>query len=311
MSRGVPASATSALRALARVAQPPSPSRALDWLRTQAQASTLADLGRQYLPPAEADTIERLLRAGRHGAAAHHFCEQFSHRCFPLDYGWGASDHERFLLDVTRGIEHEGYGDSWEEYGDLWSLRPIFLLSWALMEDPYGSLRDEFIQDEVGDEEEAASADRLCDQARAATAQLAELPVTVLFAHVPPDGFPIGHLRPRLDGTPWKPLLWAAPWLWRLSGNRFLDQYDGEGGQRDPWSLSTVFALAAEYRQALRVMRAIDAFDAWLTQAPTERTQAAVRAALGPPSGRLASLLDLPLADHHAVSAYPAVAAAS
>ncbi len=58
-------------------------------------------------------------------------------------------------------------------------------------------------------------------------------------------------------------------------------------------------------------MRAIDTLDTWLTQAPTERTQAAVRAALGPPSGRLSSLLDLPLAVCHAVPSDPAVTPAS
>jgi len=58
-------------------------------------------------------------------------------------------------------------------------------------------------------------------------------------------------------------------------------------------------------------MRAIDTFDAWLTQAPTERIQVTVRAALGPPSGRLSSLLDLPLADRHAMPTHPAVASAS
>lgn len=279
---------------------------ALDWLRTHEQASTLADMGRSYLLPADAETIERLLRAGSHGAAAQHFCERFSQRCFPLDYGWGESYHERLLLEITRGIEHEGYGDNWEEYGDLWSLRPVFLLSWALMEDPYGALRDEFVQDELPDDQEASS-DRLCDETRAAIAHVAGLPVAELFANGPPDGFTIGHLRSRLNGTHWEPLVWAAPWLWRLTGNRFLDQYDGEGGQWEPWSPSVVFELAAEYRQAQRVMRAIDSFDTWLGQAPTERSQAAVRAALGPPSGRLSSLLDLPLA----VPGHPATASAS
>ncbi len=217
---------------------------ALDWLRTQAQASTLADLAHSYLPPTDAEVIEHLLGAGRHGAAAHHFCERFSPRCFPLDYGWGEGDHERLLLEVTGGIQHEGYGDNWEEYGDLWSLRPVFLLSWALMEDPYGALRDEFVQDEPPEKE--VSSDRLCDETRAAIAHVAELPAGVLFADLPPDGFSIGYLRSRLDGTHWEPLVWAAPWLWRLTGNRFLDQYDGEGGQWEPWSSSAVFALAAE-----------------------------------------------------------------
>ena len=37
-------------------------------------------------------------------------------------------------------------------WGDLWSLKPVFLLSWALMEDPYPD--DEFVEDDVPDEEQ-------------------------------------------------------------------------------------------------------------------------------------------------------------
>jgi hypothetical protein len=51
----------------------------------------------------------------------------------------------------------------------------------------------------------------------------------------------------------------------------------------------------AEYREALRIMRAIDAFDAWLCQAPAERVRAAVAAALSPALERLSTLLDLPI----------------
>jgi hypothetical protein len=41
----------------------------------------------------------------------------------------------------------------------------------------------------------------------------------------------------------------------------------------------------------------LEAFDAWLCQAPAECVAAAVRAALGPPSDRLSTLLDLPMLD--------------
>jgi len=71
----------------------------------------------------------------------------------------------------TSGVQHQGYGENWEELGDMWSLRPVFLLSWALMEDPYGPRRDEFMQDETGDDEQA-SVDRHCDEARAGIAHV-------------------------------------------------------------------------------------------------------------------------------------------
>jgi hypothetical protein len=43
------------------------------------------------------------------------------------------------------------------------------------------------------------------------------------FADLPPDGFPVDHLRSRFVATCWEPLLIGALWLWRLSGNSFLD----------------------------------------------------------------------------------------
>jgi hypothetical protein len=284
---------------LAQAAQPPGQGVALAWVRTQAHASTLVGLADAYLRDEDAGMIKRLLRAARHGQAAQRFCERFSARCFPLDYPWTGGAGGRLLVELASGIAHEGYGDSWEEYGDLWSLKPVFLLSWALMEDPYGALRDEFLEDEDLDDEQAR-ADRLCDEARAIFAQFADVPVEELFAGLPLDGFPVRDLRLRLQGTCWEPLVWAAPWLWRLSGNAFLDQSPDEFPDSEPWARSTVFRLIAEHREALRIMRAIDAFDAWLSEAPAERARAAVAAALGPRSDRLSTLLDLPIADSRA-----------
>jgi len=269
----------------------------------------LASLGRAHLSTRDADVIEQLLRTGRHGKAAERFCARFAERCFPLGYPWTGSDDGRLLVEVTSGIQHEGYGENWEEMGDLWSLRPVFLLSWALMEDPYGPLRDEFFQDEPGDDERA-SVDRLCDEARAGIAHVADLSVEELFAGVPVDGFPADDLRERFSGTSWEPLLWAAPWLWRVSGNPFLDRDCDDYPEAEPWSASAVFHLSAEYREAMRIMRAIDAFDTWLIRAPAERTHGAVLAALAQPSNRIPTLIDLPIADrreeHSSSGAAPA-----
>ena len=89
--------------------------------------------------------------------------------------------------------------------------------------------------------------------------------------------------------------MWAAPWLWRLSGNRFLDAADDDYGEPEPWSLTSVLRLSAEYREAVRIMRAIHGFDDWLCAAPTERACSAVRAALGPPGDGVSTLTDLPV----------------
>jgi hypothetical protein len=285
--------------ALRRQALPPAIGDLLAWVRTHAHAGTVAGLARTYLRPRDARAIERLLRAGQHGQAADRYCQRFSERCFPLEYPWTRRADGRLLIEVAAGIQHEGYADSWEEYADLWSLKPVFQLSWALMEDPYGDLRDEFLLDEYPDEE-ASSADRLCDQAREAIAHVAGIPADGLFADVPADGFPYAHLRDRFTGTRWEPLLWAAPWLWRLSGNPFLDQSNEDMADPVPWADSQVFRLAAAYREAVRMMDAVQAFDAWLCQAPTERAAAAVRAALGPPSDRISTILDLPILDKRA-----------
>ena len=142
-------------------------------------------------------------------------------------------------------------------------------------------------------------------------AHLAKLPATVLFAHVPVDGFGAEDLRARFSATRWDPLLWAAPWLWRLSGNAFLDQSPDDFGDSASWSRSTVLQLMAEYREAQRVICAIDAFDNWLLEAPAERVRAAIATASGPPTNRLSTLLDLPIVARQAASSSTAVAATS
>ena len=240
----LPLRPSDALKSMARSRRPPEHLTALVWLRNQGHASTLAFLARSYLQPADTRRIEQLLRRGRTGRAVTRFCERFSQRCFPVDYPWTGDADGRLLAEVAGGIQHEGFGDDWEEYGDLWSLRPVFLLSWGLMEDPYAPMRDEFLQDEADGDDRAEY--RLSDQAREIIAEFATVPVTEFFASVPVDGFAAGHLRQRLEGTRWEPLLWAAPWLWRLSGNAFLDQSPSEGGEPEPWQQSTVFRLAAD-----------------------------------------------------------------
>jgi len=58
-------------------------------------------------------------------------------------------------------------------------------------------------------------------------------------------------------------------------------------------------------------MRAIDGFNSWLEESPGERSRAAVQAALGRPSDRISSLLDLPIADRHAGNSCPHMAPAA
>jgi len=289
-----PPALSSVIRAFRRGVRPPRSSEVLSWARAHTSASLLANQARDFLRPTDALMIERLLRTGRHETAAQHFCDRFSARCFPLEYVWTGGRGNQLLTEVTGGIQHERYGENWEDIGDLRSLKPVFLLSWALMEDPYGALRDEFMQDEPGGDEQR-DVYRLCDEARDAVAQFAQLDVNELFADVPVDGFGADHLRPRFNGTIWEPLQWAAPWLWRLSGNPFLDEADDDFGETEPWSLEAVLRLAAEYREAVRIMSAIHAFDGWLSEAPAERAWAAVRAALGPPRDRTSTLTDLPV----------------
>jgi len=48
------------------------------------------------------------------------------------------------------------------------------------------------------------------------------------------------------------------------------------------------------------VMKAVDSFDTWLTRAPVECVRGAVGAAVGPPSGRWPTLLELRIVDSHA-----------
>src|SRR6185312_13610794 len=103
-------------------------------------------------------------------------------------------------------------------------------------------LRDEFMQDEPGVEGQRDNY-RLCDEARDAIAQFAQLGVHEVFAGVPVDGFDLGYLRLRFNGTVWEPLLWAAPWLWRITGNRFLDRADEDYGETEPWSQATLLEV--------------------------------------------------------------------
>ena len=303
-----PPAPSSALHALYRAAKPPRLNVVLAWVRAGVHASTLAGLAQAYLKASDAHAIERLLRAGHHQQAAQRFCERFSERLFPLEYAY--SGRGDLIVELTSGIQHEGYADNWEEIGDLWALKPVFLLSWALTEDPYGPLRDEFLQDNLP-EDEQESPYRLCDEAREAIAHIAELPAQELFAGLPPDGFPVDHLSSRFVATCWEPLLIAAPWLWRLSGNSFLDRDSDDYPEPEPWSASSVFRLTADYREARRIMRAIDGFNSWLEESPGERSRAAVQAALGPPSDRISSLLDLPIADRYAGCSCPRVAPAA
>src|SRR6266851_1345783 len=282
-----PPAASSALPALHRAGPPPLKA-AIAWVRAGAHAGTLASLAQAFLKASDAHAIERFLRTGHHDQAAKRFCERFSERQFPLEYAH--TERGDLMVELACGIQHEGWGENWQEWGDLWSLKSVFALSWALMEDPYD---DEFLEDEVPDEEQG-SPYRLCDEARAAIADLAEQPAGELFEGVPPGGFPANHLNSRFTGTRWEPLLWAAPWLWRTTGNPFLDRDDDDYPEAEPWSASGVFYLTAQYREALRIMRAVDGFDTWLLHAPADRTRAAVHAAMGAPSNRISTLLDLP-----------------
>jgi hypothetical protein len=291
-----PPAPSSALRALYRATGPPRLKGALTWVRASAHACTIAGLAQAFLKASDAHAIERSLRAGDHEEAAKRFCERFSERQFPLEYAY--TGRCELIVEIAGGIQHEGYGENWEEMGDLWSLKPAFLLSWALMEDPYG---DELMEDD-DPEEEQGSHYRICDEAREAIAELAELPIQALFDGVPADGFPADHLRSRFTGTCWEPLLWAAPWLWRMSGNPFLDRDGDDYPEPEPWSASSVLRLNAEFREALRIMRAVDGFNRWLLQASGERAKAAVLAALGPSSDRISTLLDLPVPERHCPS---------
>jgi len=287
-----PPATSSALHALYRATGPPRLKGALTWVRASAHASTLAGLAQAFLKPSDAQAIAHSLRVGDHEEAAKCFCERFSERQFPLEYAY--TGRGELIVEVAGGIQHEGYGENWEDMGDLWSLKPVFLLSWALMQDPYG---DELTDDDP--DEEQGSHNRLCDEARDVIADLAELPTQALFDGLPADGLPADHLNSRFTGTFWEPLLWAAPWLWRISGNPFLDRDADDYPEPEPWSASSVLRLNAEFREALRIMRAVDGFNRWLLQASGERAKAAVLAALGPPSDRISTLLDLPIAERH------------
>jgi hypothetical protein len=62
-----------------------------------------------------------------------------------------------------------------------------------------------------------------------------------------------------------------------------------------------VLELSAEYREAVRIMRAIHGFDDWLAKAPAERARGAVAAALGAPCDRIPMLMDLPVVGRRSV----------
>jgi hypothetical protein len=272
----------------------------LAWLGSQAHAGVLVQLAQTYLGPRDARTIGRFLRAGQHGRAAECFCTRFGERWFPLAYTWTGQDGGHLLAEVVDGIQHEGYGDLWEEFTDLWALKSVFLLAWALMQDPYADLEEELEQPDFA--AQARDSDqrpyRLRDQAQDAIAHLTGLTIAELFAGVPDVGFTLDHLKLRFAGTVWEPLLWAAPWLWRLSGNTFLDLcLDADPPETVPWSPSMAFRLKAMYREAIRVMSAVEDFDAWLSRAPVECSRGAVDAACGPPSGRWPTLLELLIVD--------------
>ena len=165
-------------------------------------------------------------------------------------------------------------------WGDLWSLKSVFAAVLGADGGPV-SADDEFVEDDVPDEEQG-SPYRLCDEARAAIADACQATShgsCSMVCHA--DGFPADHLSSRFTGTCWEPLLWAAPWLWRTSGNPFLDRDGDDYPEPEPWSASGVFCLTAQYREALRIMRAVDGFDSWLLHAPAERARAAVQAAMG------------------------------
>jgi hypothetical protein len=173
------------------------------------------------------------------------------------------------------------------------------------MQDPFAELEEEFDEADLtahGDDRDRRPY-RLRDQAQDAIAHLTGLSTNDLFDSVPDSGFKIGDLRLRFDGTAWEPLLWAAPWLWRLSGNDFLDLcLEADQPDTEPWSRSTVFRLTATYREAMRVMKAVDGFDTWLTRSPVGCVRDAVEAAVAPLSGRWPTLLELPVVDCHARS---------
>jgi hypothetical protein len=120
----------------------------------------------------EARAIARRLRAGRHGPAAQRFLDAFAERWFPLASPWTGGDG-RLLVELAEGIQPEGYGDLWEEYADLWGLKPVFLLSWALLQDPFSDLEADLaadVPDELGQAEVRGY--RWRDQAQDAIAEL-------------------------------------------------------------------------------------------------------------------------------------------
>jgi hypothetical protein len=54
-----------------------------------------------------------------------------SARCFPLGYPWIDGDDGRLLVGPTAGAVHAGYGDDWEQNGDLWPLKSVVALAYG------------------------------------------------------------------------------------------------------------------------------------------------------------------------------------
>jgi hypothetical protein len=128
-----PPAPSSALHTLNQAAGPPRLKAAVAWVQAGAHAGTVASLAQAFLKASDAHAIECFLRTGHHDQAAKCFCERFSERLFPLEYAH--TQRGDLIVELASGIEHEGWGENWQEWGDLWSLKPVFALSWALMED--------------------------------------------------------------------------------------------------------------------------------------------------------------------------------
>ena len=87
-------------------------------MRAGTHAGTLANLAQAFLKASDARAIERFLRAGHHDQAAKRFCERFSDRQFPLAYA--NTQRGDLIVELAGGIQHEGWGENWQEWGDLW-----------------------------------------------------------------------------------------------------------------------------------------------------------------------------------------------
>ena len=107
----------------------------------------------------------------------------------------------------------------------------------------------------------------------------------------PPGGFPADHLSSRFTGTCWEPL---------AMGRALAVASQWQSVPRSRWRrLPRARALVgfqrllpdyAEYREALRIMRAVDGFNSWLLHAPG-RAHTRRRASSAGPALRIASQL--------------------